>query len=246
MSLRPRPTVTILPDAPAVAREAAGQLRRRLAKAPADRPFTVVLSGGSTPRLLFRELAASLPDPARAWSRVHWFWGDERPVPPDHPDSNFHLAREEWLAKLAPPPDHVHRILAELGAEEAAALYEAELVSFFGLAPGEAPRFDFVFLGLGADGHTASLFPGSEALAETSRLVAAPWVEALGERRVTLTYPVLNAARAVLFLVTGRDKAATLARVLDGPYRPDLLPAQGVRPTDGGMLWLVDEDAAEP
>jgi 6-phosphogluconolactonase len=253
------PGVRVLADPPAVAREAARELLAALAATPAGQPFTVALSGGSTPRLLFRELAAMAEDPGLSgqphpgshasrqpipWHRLHWFWGDERPVPPDHPDSNFRLAESELLAKLAPPPGNVHRIEAELGAAEAAARYEAELRSFFQLAPGGRPRFDLVFLGLGGDGHTASLFPGTEALGETSRLVAAPWVEKLGQRRITLTYPVLNAARRVLFLVTGADKAATLARVLAPPRQPEELPAQGVQPTAGELLWLIDRAAA--
>ena len=176
---------------------------------------------------------------------IHFFWGDERHVPPEHPDSNFGAARAALLDHVPVPPENVHRVPAELpDADAAARIYEDELRRWLAPPPGQPPRFDLVLLGLGADGHTASLFPGSAALDETERWVVAPWIEKLAARRITLTLPVLNAAARVLFLVSGRDKAAALRAVLAGPRRPRELPAQAVAPHDGEVTWIVDREAA--
>ncbi|HVT18518.1 MAG TPA: 6-phosphogluconolactonase [Thermoanaerobaculia bacterium] len=214
---------------------------------PRSRRASVALAGGSTPRGLYRLLAAP-GEPYRGcllWEHIHFFWGDERHVPPDHPDSNFRMARETMLDPAAVPPGNVHRIPAEEpDAGSAAARYEAELVRFFALAPGERPRFDLVLLGLGEEGHTASLFPGSPVLDERTRLAAAPWVEAHREFRITLTPPAINGAALVAFLVSGEAKAAALAAVLEGELRPERYPAQIVRPDSGKLLWLVDRAAA--
>ena len=195
------------------------------------RPFNVALSGGSTPVRLFKLLAAEPYRDGIPWQSVHLFWGDERTVPPDHPDSNYWAADEALLSKLDLPRENVHRIRAELAdAEEAAADYEAELRRHFGLAEGEFPRFDLAYLGMGADGHTASLFPGSEALAERRRLAVPNWVERLGTHRITLTCPTFNAASYILLLVTGGEKAETLQKVLRGPADPPRYPVQLIRP----------------
>jgi 6-phosphogluconolactonase len=204
--------------------------------------FAWALSGGSTPRALFRLLAGPPQRERMPWSAAHVFWGDERHVPPDHPDSNFRMARESLLDAVPIPPGNIHRILAEEPADAAAADYEAELRAFFALAPGEWPRFDLVLLGLGKEAHTASLFPGGEAVRETRRLVVAPWVESQRTHRITLTPPVLNHARLVAFLVTGEDKAEALRAVLEGERDPDRYPAQIV---EGNRLWMVDEAAAQ-
>jgi 6-phosphogluconolactonase len=204
--------------------------------------FTWGLSGGSTPRDVYRLLAS---DPFRdrmPWEVIHFFWGDERHVPPDHPESNFRMAREAMLDAAPVPPDNVHRVRSEeLDAEHAAAEYEDEIRSFFDLAPEEWPRFDLILLGLGKDGHTASLFPGSSAVHERERLVIAPWVEAQKTFRITLTPPVLNHARRVVFLVSGEDKAPALRSVIEGEREPDRYPAQIV---EGNRLWMVDRAAA--
>ena len=239
-----RGEVVIFPDPAAVARQAAAELLSRLERSDPQRPFTIALSGGSTPRLLFRELAAHAADPGLPWGRAHWFWGDERAVPPEHPESNFRLAREELLQHLPLTAEQVHRVPAELGAEAAAAAYEAQLRSFFASPPGTPPRFDLVFLGLGTDGHTASLFPASPALGESERWVVANPVASLGTTRITLTLPVLNAARLVIFLVTGADKAPALAGVLAGAAAAAVLPASRIAPATGELLWLVDRAAA--
>jgi 6-phosphogluconolactonase len=223
----------------ATADEISFRVRRTLRAS--DR-FTWALAGGSTPRGLYRLLASEPYRERLPWRAMHFFWGDERHVPPDHPESNFRMAREAMLDAVPVPPENVHRIAAEEAeAERAARLYEAELRSFFALAAGEWPRFDLILLGLGKDGHTASLFPGSAAVRERQRLVAAPWVEAQQSYRITLTPPVLNHARRALFLVSGAEKAAALHAVIEGNREPDRYPAQVV---EGNRLWLVDDAAA--
>jgi 6-phosphogluconolactonase len=179
------------------------------------------------------------------WSRVHVFWGDDRHVPPDHPDSNFGMAMDTLLSKVPIPAGNVHRMRTEKpDAERVAEEYAWTLRSAFGIEEGEWPRFDLVLMGLGANGHTASLFPGSDAVRERSRLVIAPWVSELGVHRITLTPPVLNRAALALFVVSGEEKAEALRAVLEGDYQPDRFPAQIVRPAAGRLLWLVDRAAA--
>jgi len=209
--------------------------------------FRVVLSGGATPRGLYEILArGDLPFRARVpWAKSEFFWGDERPVPPDHPDSNYRMAREALLSRLPVAETNIHRIRGEAArAEDAAREYESILRTRLAPPPGEGPGFDLVLLGLGPDGHTASLFPGSAALNEPGRLVSAPWVEKLGTHRITLTPAAINSASAVLFLVSGAEKAKALAAVLEGPERIDLLPAQAIRPKGGELTFLVDRAAA--
>ena len=255
----------ILPHPEAVACEAASEIAARATQAvEANRTFALALSGGSTPLRLYRLLASEPWRRRLPWASIHLLWGDERAVPPDHPDSNYGTARRELIGRVQIPPENVHPIPAELGAPEAARRYEEELRRFFHPTPGSSggprhsparspsppgetlPRFDLVLLGLGADGHTASLFPGSCALHQEKRWVVAPWVDRLGAHRVTLTLPVLNAAAAVLFLVTGVDKAAALARGMDGEGSVEETPARGVTPTNGELIWLVDRAAARP
>jgi 6-phosphogluconolactonase len=209
--------------------------------------FTVALSGGSTPRGLFKLLAT---DPAwrdqLPWDRMQFFWGDERHVPPEHADSNFRMANEVMLSVVPAPAANIHRIHGEAAnAADAASEYEAELRETFDLPEGQVPRFDLILLGLGPEGHTASLFPGTRALAETHRLVVSNWVGKLFADRITLTAPVLNNAACVMFIVSGEDKATALKAVLEGPYEPDQLPAQLVNPTNGRLVWLLDRAAAQ-
>lgn len=206
--------------------------------------FTIALSGGSTPRNLYTLIAAnasaSLP-----WDRMFFFWGDERHVPPNDPDSNFLMAKESLLSKVAVPPANIFPIPTENpDASAAAEAYEQTLRKFFALAPDEFPRFDLILLGMGPDGHTASLFPETVALQEKSRLVVANWVEKLKASRITLTLPVLNAASNVFFLVSGTDKAAVLHEVLEGNAAAEKYPSKLVRPTDGRLIWFVDRAAA--
>jgi|SRR5215216_1240809 len=199
--------------------------------------FTVALSGGSTPKILYQLLA---DEPFRAqvpWSRTHFFWSDERHVPPDHPDSNYRMTHEAMLSRV--PQTNVHRIHGENpSAQKAADDYEHTLVQ---QTNQSLPRFDLILLGLGTDGHTASIFPESEVVHETQRLVTAPWVEKLNSYRITMTLPLLNNGASVLFLVSGADKAKIVKEVLEGPTK---YPAQLVQPTSGELLWMLDKDAA--
>lgn len=208
--------------------------------------FTVVLSGGYTPGRLYGVLSGRPEFRDRLpWDRTHFFWGDERHVPPEDPDSNFGMAHAAMLAKLGIQARNIHRIRAEKSDATAAALeYESELRSFFRASEPEAPRFDLVLLGMGPDGHTASLFPGTEAVLERDRLVVAPWVPKLGSFRITLTPVALNQADAVLFLVSGAEKADALAQVLEGPIDIQRLPAQVIQPVHGSVTWLLDRAAA--
>ena len=204
--------------------------------------FTVALSGGSTPKRLYELLAnadeeyfSQIP-----WDQVQFFWTDERHVGPDHPDSNYRMANEAMLSKVPIESAQVHRMLGELtDPNEAAHRYDSLLTKTF---DSELPRFDLVLLGLGNDGHTASLFPGTTALLEQHQLVTAPWVEKLNSHRLTMTLPLLNNAAAIVFLVSGADKSDILSQVLDGP--PGKFPAQLIDPVDGRLTWLVDRAAA--
>jgi 6-phosphogluconolactonase len=230
--------------------EAAAQHVLALAEASiADKGrFSVALSGGSTPRSLYARLAQDDRASQVDWSCVHVFWGDERAVPPDHEDSNYRMAREALLNHVPLPPENVHRISGELAPAAAAAEYEGMLRTYFAglLKEGKtlAARFDLVLLGMGDDGHTASLFPGAAAIRESRHWVASYHVAQLDAWRITLTPIAINAAAQATFLVSGANKAERLQQVLYGPYQPDVLPAQIVRPEKGRLLWLIDEAAA--
>jgi len=234
-------------DGEAVAQYAAREfVRRARAAIEASGAFKVALAGGSTPRRTYELLA----DPSLAtqveWEATHIFFGDERAVPPDHPDSNYRTAFETLLSKVRVPDAQVHRMGAERADLDAAATeYEARMAESFDLTVESGPpRFDLVMLGMGEDGHTASLFPSTAALDETRAWVVANDVPQKSTRRLTLTPPVLNAARCVMFAVDGVDKAAPLADVLEGPHDPRRFPAQLIAPADGELLWLVDRAAA--
>lgn len=206
--------------------------------------FMWALGGGSTPAELYSLLASAEYVRRIDWSRVHFFWGDERCVPPEHHDSNYRMAKSTLLDVVQPPESHVHRMLGEVEPSEAAARYQIELERAFDGAPTDQfPRFDLILLGMGGDGHTASLFPGSPGLAERERWVianeATHLAASLTSVRLTLTFPVLNAARNVLFLVAGADKAERLAEVLSGKHAGPPYPAELVQP-ELGAEWLVD------
>lgn len=233
----------IVADAAALYAEAAGEFRRCAESAIAARGrCSVALSGGNTPRGVYSLLAENKKD-ALPWDRIYAFFGDERPVPPDHPDSNYRMTRESLLSKVPIPTNNVFRIPAELPADKAADRYERELREFFRLDAGHLPRFDLIMLGIGEDGHTASLFPGSKALQEQSKLVVANWVEKFQTYRITFTYPVLNHAEEVLFLASGKSKAQILREIFD-PAGKKAYPAQAIRPVNGRLLWIADQDAA--
>jgi len=206
--------------------------------------FTIALSGGSTPKSLFNLLATNART-TLPWDKMFFFWGDERHVPPTDPDSNYRMADESMLSKIPVKPENIFRIPAENpDAAAAADTYEKTLQRFFSLQPGQFPRFDLILLGMGPDGHTASLFPGSAGLQENSRLVIANWVEKFKTSRLTFTYPVLNAAACLAFLVSGTDKAPALHEVLESDAPGEQYPAKLVHPTDGKLIWLLDRAAA--
>jgi 6-phosphogluconolactonase len=204
--------------------------------------FSVALSGGSTPRRTYELLAQPPYRDQVNWLQVQVFWGDERCVPLDDPRSNARLAQGSLLAFVPIPRGQIHPILCHHSPQDAAEAYEVQLRKFFGEQPS---TFDLVFLGLGEDGHTASLFPGDAALAGEERWVAAVHRADQDLYRVTLTPAVFNRARTVAFLVAGRDKARVVQEVLEGEYEPERLPAQLIRPKSGELLWLADEAAAE-
>ncbi len=214
-------------------------------KSDTDKIYSVALSGGSTPQRLFSRLAA---EPYRSqidWSSIRIFWGDERAVPLDHADSNFRMAKENLLDCVPILPDNVFRMEGERPAQEAAARYESALQRAFSEEKaGRFPCFDLILLGMGPDGHTASLFPETAVLSEREQWVAAPWVEKFQTHRITLTPPVINAAKQVLFVVGGSDKEKALEAVLEGSFQPNLYPAQIVNPVQGDVVWLLDSDAA--
>lgn len=205
--------------------------------------FTAALSGGKTP-MAFYSLLAKAPFAAKIpWARVHLFWGDERCVPPDHRDSNYRQARELLIDHVPIPAANVHRMPGEIDPVEAAARYEQNLRAFFAPHGDGFPALDIILLGLGRDGHTASLFPGTKAIRETARWVLGHFVDAQKGWRITLTPPVINTARMVVFIVAGAEKASALRDVMEGPFRPDILPAQAIRPAGGDLLWMLDRDA---
>jgi 6-phosphogluconolactonase len=210
----------------------------------AEGRFTIALSGGSTPKSLYNLLATNAKT-EMPWDRTYFFWGDERHVPPDDPESNYRMAKEAMLSKVPVAAANVFRFEAENPDASAAALaYEKTLQKFFSLEGGQVPKFDLILLGIGPDGHTASLFPGTAALQEKSRLVVSNWVAKFNTDRLTFTLPVLNAAHNVMFLVSGTDKAPALQAILEGDAPGEQYPAKLVKPTDGKLIWMVDRAAA--
>ena len=239
----PGPRVLVFDDPEAVARAAARRVVELAGESIVARgTFSLALSGGSTPRRVYELLAGGEFGGRVEWPAVHVFFGDERAVPPDHPDSNYRMANEALLSRVPIPPENVHRIEGLGDAAANASDYESVMRGYFGGA--EWPRLDLVLLGMGDDGHTASLFPGTPALGERRAWAAANWVEKLGAWRVTLTAPAINEARHVLFLVTGAGKAARLREVLKGGRDPARLPSQFIAPRDGTLEWFADRAAA--
>ena len=241
--------IQVYADAQELARAAADEFVRLAGEAVKYRGvFTVALAGGSTPKSLYALLAGDAFRSRVPWEKIHFFWGDERHVAPDHADSNYRMAREAMLSKVPVPAENVHRIRSENpDARRAAEAYETELREFFtsrSLMANNLPRFDLVLLGMGPDGHTASLFPGTHDVRERERWVAAPWVDKFQTYRVTLTPPVINNAAHILFFVGGEEKAETLRAVLERAEENERFPSQVVLPTDGTLCWMVDRAAA--
>lgn len=238
-------TIHILPDPESVAKEAADRWLAVAAQWVAERgTFSIALSGGQTPRRLY-ELMASEPYRSQApWGATHIFWGDERRVAPSDPASCYRMARETLLDHVPVPAEQIHRMDGTGLASGAIRAYEDHLWRYFRYESREWPRFDLILLGMGADGHCASIFPGTRAVSDLSSKVLIYEVPQLGVERVTLGLSVINHARHIMFLVTGQEKAATLKAVLHGPRQPSTYPAQAVQPINGELLWLVDEAAA--
>lgn len=242
-----KPEVKIVPNAGELCRIASAEFVQAANDAIKARGvFTVALAGGSTPKALFSLMATDAELRAKVpWDKIAFFFGDERHVPPDNSDSNYRMANESMLSKAPVNPDMVFRISGEYpDTRKAADEYEQQLIKYFRLSNGQLPRFDLVMLGMGPDGHTASLFPGTKALQEKKRLVVSNWVGKFYTHRITMTAPVLNNAAFVMFTAHGDDKAPPLKAVLEGPYEPEQLPSQLIRPENGRLLWLVDQTAA--
>lgn len=246
----PRPVVVtyqVWPSAAAMALASAELFAKKAEQAVSTRGVArIAISGGSTPQATFKLLA----DPARPflatvpWDKLQLFWVDERCVPPGNPESNYGVCRDLLLTKVPIPDGNVFRMEGELDPEEAASRYESTLRNVMKLEGAEAPAFDLVVLGMGPDGHTASLFPNTEALNEMGRLVVANHVPQKSTWRVTLTWPVINQAAEVAFEVEGGSKTDIVTEVLTGPRDPERLPSQLIRPANGKLLFLLDEDAA--
>jgi len=238
--------IRILPDGAAIAKRAAQEFIQAAANAVrAKGTFNVSLAGGSTPKALYGLLAT---DPVYRsqvpWDKTHLFFGDERHVGPGHPDSNFRMATEAMISRVPLTKEQVVRIKGEYqDTEEAAREYEQALQSHFKLKTGEYPHFDLLFAGMGNEGHTLSLFPGTKALHANGRIVVRNWVGKLYTERITLTALAASNSAQIIFMVTGADKAPALKAVLEGPYEPEQLPAQLLQPTNGKLLWLVDTAA---
>jgi 6-phosphogluconolactonase len=235
------------PDAAALAQRAANYFVEMVGEAVAGRGRArIAISGGTTPKAAFQLLA----DPNQPWrSRMPWndleiYWVDERCVGPDDADSNYRMTREALLDHVPLAPEQIHRMQGELDPQAAADNYVSELKSGFRLEGGQSPRFDLVALGMGPDGHTASLFPHTAAIHETSRIVTANHVPQMDTWRITLTWPVINAARSVFFLIAGTDKAEVLNQVLTGPRDVERLPSQLIRPSSGILTLILDKAAA--
>ncbi len=234
--------IKIYPNAVGLARESAFHFIDCANEAISEHGrFVVALAGGSTPRALYQTLATVELVPRIEWEKVHVFWGDERCVAPTHEESNYRMAFETMLRHLPIPVKQIYRMEGELEPKEAAKTYDTRLKNFFGQY---TPRFDLILLGLGDDGHTASLFPGTKALSETKSWVVANYVRKLSSWRLTMTARLINQAANVTFLVSGDGKGEALQRVLAGRYTPEEIPAQMIRPEGGQLRWLLDKSAA--
>ena len=237
--------VVILPDLEAIADDAATRWLQIAKTAVTERgQFTIALSGGSTPRLLYQRMASPPWTDQIPWNETYIFFGDERRVPPDHPDSNYHMAYEALISQVPISSENVYRMDGEGLAKSAAREYERMLEQHFSLGRREMPRLDLILLGMGEDGHTASIFPGTRAVSDLSNMVLAYLVPQLGVERMTLGLSVINNARNVLFLVSGEKKAEALYQVLHGERRPSTYPSQAVDVRDGTLTFLVDQAAA--
>ncbi len=235
--------IVVCADVNEIAHEAANRFFQLSSECISRRGrFTVALSGGSTPAKLYEILSAPPFSDSIPWGSICFFWGDERCVPPDDPQSNYRLAYEKLLSRVGIPPENIFRVEAEKAPNIAAADYSETIQK---ILPDSVPRFDLIFLGMGPDGHTASLFPDTTALQIEDKIAVANYVEKFKAWRITLTASVINNAGNVIFMVSGADKAETLRKVLDGEWQPERLPSQLINPAHGRLTWLIDEAAAE-
>ncbi len=241
-----KPEIVVVSNPEELSLRAAEEFIRRSEESIREKGcFAVALSGGSTPKELYRLLADNRCSNRVTWERVNLFWSDERCVPPDHIKSNYRMVRELLIDQVPIPKGNIYRMPAELDDHARAAMeYTQALKAFFHLKAGEFPRFDLILLGMGDDGHTASLFPHTPALDDTASLVSANYIEELGEYRLTLTVPLINRAAHVIFLISGKSKAAILSDVVEGAYQPHRIPSQFIRPENGRLLFLTDRMAA--
>ena len=238
--------IKIFPQPDKLAEAVAVELKKASKQAnDAGRLFNLVLAGGSTPRAVYQVLARPEFKKSISWKCVHFFWGDERCMPPDHADSNYRMARETLLEPLPIPEENIHRIRGENDPEAEAARYAGEIQSNLQQPSGEIPRFDWILLGLGTDGHTASLFPGVESIEDRSGLCAVSIQPQSGQKRITLTSRILNQAKRVSFIVTGEGKAQVVAEILNELPDSQNYPAAQVHPEQGTLEWFLDSEAAE-
>ncbi|HEY3288485.1 MAG TPA: 6-phosphogluconolactonase [Anaerolineae bacterium] len=235
------PTISVSSDSTALMHDAAEHCLKLYRTAIEARGiYHIALSGGSTPQALFQLFASPEYINSFDWQLVHLWWSDERYVPLDHPDSNYRMANEALISKVPIPARNVHPTPTELAPADAAQRYESDII----VSLGAGASFDVILLGMGNDGHTASLFPGTIADFPPERLVASHFVPQAGMQRITFTPKLINAAHHVVFLVSGKAKTAVLDRVLHGPYQPEVLPSQLIAPSPGEVTWLIDRDAA--
>ena len=245
-SLPANVTVAVSHDAPSANTMAADIIVGLARQAVSDgRSFTIALSGGSTPKKLFELLASPEWRSKVPWDKIDFFWGDERYVPITDPSSNFRMTQEAMLSKVAIPPNHIHRWMTEKPAEEAAKLQDEEIRRVVKSDPGGLPQFDLVLLGLGTNGHTASLFPYQPALHEKSKLAFTEYIDEVKMQRLSFSVPLINAANQIVFLALGADKATVVREIVAGPFDPERLPAQLIRPTHGKLTWILDQESAQ-
>ena len=238
-----KPKLRIFDDLEKLSIQAANLFSEQAARSILERDqFLVALNGGGTPARLFQLLATDFQDKVE-WAKIHIFWGDERCVPPDDAGSSYGQVRELLLRRVPIPESNIHHIKGELTPVEAAKEYSL-LLKEYASPPLDWPRFDLVYLGMGEDGHTASLFPGSPVNVSEAALPVSAHYQDRPANRITLTQLVFNSARMVVFMATGEKKAVTLAEVLSDRYNPELFPAQRIDPKDGELIWLIDNDAA--
>lgn len=244
MTVTRKPGIQVLSDLEAMSHKAAELFVNTSRSCIASQgKFSVALSGGSTPKRLYSLLGSAEYSPQVDWQRVHFFWVDERCVPKEHEESNFKTAFNTLLSKIPIPDGNVHRMKGEEDPDKAAMDYEKEVRNFFGVSG--LPMFDLVILGMGEDGHTASLFPGSNLLKERIRLAAPVYLERPNRNRITLTLPVLNNATQILFLVAGHSKADVVYEILGHGRKKERYPAELISPVHGSITWLIDQEAAE-